>query len=235
MEKFALSGDESSALANPNIVCYNTLIGSFGKRGQAINAFNILNQMDQFNTRVTDENAKVTADEHSFNSIIYALSRSNLKGKAQKAMKMLERLENSHVDGDWRSKPSTRSYNMVIGACSNSFKGGEKEKTQALSISLNAFQRLRASKDLDADRYTYISLLKTFGKLLPTNSTERRRRVESIFQECCNDGLVDDSVLSNFLIAAPKDLREQVLGDDLLKSPRAERLPKHWTRQVSFK
>jgi pentatricopeptide repeat protein len=154
MQKFALTGDENVALAKPNVVCYNTLIGSYGRRGLPINAFNILNQMDQFNSRITDESDKVIADEHSLNSIIYALSRSDLKGKAQKAMKMLERLENSHIDGNWRCKPSARRYNMVIATCSNTFKSTGQEKSQALAIALNVFQRLKTSQDLDTDKYT---------------------------------------------------------------------------------
>lgn len=234
MEKFAITGDENMALAKPNVVCYNQLIGSYGRKGEPIAAFGILNQMDRFNTLVTDENDKVIADEHSFNSIIYALSRSNLKGKAQKAAKMLERLENSHIDGNWRSKASARSYNMVIATCSNSFKCSEREKAQALAIAVNVFQRLKSAPDLDPDRYTYISLLKTFGKLLPTTSQRRRKLVKQAFQDCCNDGLVDNSVLSNFLIAAPKELSRKLLGIAVLDTPRAENLPNQWTRNVPF-
>ena len=105
--------------------------------------------MDQFNSRITDESDKVIADEHSLNSIIYALSRSDLKGKAQKAMQMLERLENSHIDGNRICKRSARS-----ATCSNTFKGTGKEKAQALAIALNVFQRLKTSQDLDTDKYT---------------------------------------------------------------------------------
>jgi len=184
-------------LAKPNVVCYNTLIGSYGRRrrGLPINAFNILNQTDQFNSRITDESDKVIADEHSLNSIIYALSRSDLKGKSQKAMKMLERLENSHIDGNRICKRSARS-----ATCSNTFKGTGKEKAQALAIALNVFQRLKTSQGLDTDKYTYISLLKTCGKLLPTPTSQKRRKlVEKVFREC-------NSILSNFLIAATNEL-----------------------------
>ena len=232
MEKFALSGDETGALAKPNVVCYNTLISAYASRGNAKQAFSILNQMDQFSSRISDENDKVIADEHSLNGIIYALSKSSLRGKARKALKTLERLENSHIDGNWRAKPSSRSYNMVIAACSNSFKADEKEKAQALTIALDVFSRLRTSPHVETDRYTYISLLKTCGKLLPTTSKRRRKLVENVFRECCSEGLVDDSVLSNFLVAAPKELSESILGEVQLNNPRAKTLPTEWTRKV---
>jgi len=165
------------------------------------------------------------------NSIIYALSNSNIKGKAEKSLKMLERLERSHIDGNWRVKPSSRSYNMVINACSNSFKADKKEKSQALAIAIDVFSRLRTSNSVEADKYTYIAMLKACGKLLPTKSGERRKLVEGVFRDCCNDGLVDDTVLSNFLIAAPKDLSNLILGGKKI-NPRAKALPKAWTHQT---
>ena len=233
MERFGLTGDEKLALAKPNVVCYNTLIGSFARRGDPIQAFHVLNKMDQYNSRIYEDNDKVIADQHSLNSIIYALSRSNLKGKAKKALKMLERLENSLVDGDWRyGEPSTKSYNLVIATCSHSFKASERERSQALLIATNVYGRLRSSTRLEADRYTYISLLKTIGKLLPTTSLKRWKLVKTIFRDCCNEGLVDDSILSNFLLAAPKDLPRALLGEELLKCPTANKLPEEWTRRA---
>jgi len=234
MERFALTGDEKFALAKPNVVCYNTMISSFARRGDPLKAFEVLNKMDQYNSRVDEDNDRVIADQHSLDSIIFALSRSNLKGKAKKALKMLERLENSHVDGDWMyGEPCTKSYNLVISTCSNSFKASEKEKAQALSIAMNAYGRLRTSKRVEVDRYTYILLLKACGKLLPSTGQKRRKLVESVFTDCCSEGCVDDSVLSNFLIAAPKDLAIALLGEELLKYPKANKLPEEWTYRIS--
>ena len=234
MERFGLTGDEKFALSKPNVVCYNTLIGSFARKGDPIQAFRVLNKMDQYNSKINEDKDKIIADQHSFNSIIYALSRSNLKEKAKKAFKILERLENSLIDGDWRyGEASTKSYNLVIATCSHSFKASEKERAQALLIAINVYGRLRSSVKVEADRYTYISLLKTIGKLLSTTSLKRKKLVETVFKDCCNEGLVDDSILSNFLIAAPKDLTHALLGEELLKCPKAGNLPKEWTHRVS--
>lgn len=233
MERFALTGDEKFAVATPNIVVYNTMISSFARRGDPLKAFEVLNRMDQFNSRVDEDIDKVIADQHSLDSIIFALSRSSLKGKAKKALKMLERLENSHVDGDWMyGEPCTKSYNLVISTCSNSFKTSEKERAQALSIAMNAYGRLRTSTRVEADRYTYILLLKACGKLLPSTAQKRRKLVESVFTDCCSEGFVDDSVLSNFLIAAPKDLAIALLGEEFLKYPKANKLPEEWTHRI---
>mmetsp|Transcript_584 Transcript_584/g.1046 ORF Transcript_584/g.1046 Transcript_584/m.1046 type:complete len:810 (-) Transcript_584:3904-6333(-) len=233
MEKFCLTGDESYALAKPNIVCYNTVISSFARRRDAIGAFQLLNQMDQFTSRAAEED-KVIADEHSLNGVIYAISRSTLQGRAKKALKILERLDNSHINGDWKhGKPSTKSFNLVIATCSHSFKCSDQEKERALTIAFDVFSRLRASPISEPDRYTYISMLKTCGKLLPADSQHRKNLVETIFRCCCDDGLVDDSVLANFLLAAPQELVTAVLGDNVIANPSAAMLPPAWTQCTS--
>jgi pentatricopeptide repeat protein len=230
MEKFCLTGEESYALAKPNIVCYNTIISSFARRRNAIGAFKVLNQMDQFTSRVAEED-RIIADEHTLNSVIYAISKSSLREKAKKALKMLERLETSHIHGDWKyGKPSTKSYNLVIATCSHSFKCSEEEKERALAIAFDVYNRLRASPLTEPDRYTYISMLKTCGKLLPANSQQRTNLVEILFRCCCEQGLVDDSVLGNFILAAPKDLAIALLGDNVVTNPSAADLPSAWTK-----
>ena len=75
-----------------------------------------------------------------------------LSGKARKALKILERLENSHIDGDWTSSPSARSYNMIIKACSNSIKADEQERKEALDIAFDVFFRMRSSLNVKTDR-----------------------------------------------------------------------------------
>jgi len=225
MEEFTLTGDEKYALAKPNQVCYNTLINAFGQRGKAKKALGVLNQMDQFSSK----SGGVVADERTFNAIIHVLSTSNLKGKARKALKILERLENSHIDGDWTSSPSARSYNMIINACSNSIKADEQERKEALDIAFDVFFRMRSSLNVKTDRYTYISMLKTCGKLIPKASIEDRKlAVGTVFRACCDEGLVDQQILTNFLMASPDDLIQAMLGQGRRTSCLAD-LPKEWS------
>ena len=202
MELYAESGIESHATAKPNVVIYNTLISEYARKRYSKRALKVLNQMDRYNSAVKTESDKVPADENTLNGIIYALSTGTATGNARKALKILERLENSHVDESWDVKPSTRSYNMVINACANSFKGSEKERLEAFSIAMNVYAKLMTSHHASVDRFTFISLFKACGKLLPTKSELRRKHVMDIFMSCCNEGLVDDDIFANFLLAA---------------------------------
>jgi pentatricopeptide repeat protein len=235
MERFALSSDETHALAKPNVVIYNTLINEYARQRHSKRAMKILNQMDRYNSMTRIEADKVRADEHTLNGIIYALSvgYGKGKGKARKALKILERLENSHIHGDWDVKPSTRSYNMVINVCANSFREDEEERSEALSISLNVYAKLVASSYADVDRFTFISLLKACGKLLPTKSKRRQKYVTEIFTSCCDEGLVDDDVLGNFLLATSSTKLPDSIATCIEKTKDAKvtssMLPSEWT------
>ncbi len=233
MEQFARSGDEKVALAKPNVVIYNTLINEYARRRHCKRALRILNQMDRYNSSSESEADTIVADEHTLNGIIYALSVGSGKGKARKALKMLERLENSHINGSWGVKPSTRSYNMVINACANSFKQNEKERLQAVDIALNVYSKLTVSNLVDADRYTYISLLKAFGKLMPAKSKRRQKLVLECFQACCDSGMVCDDILENYILAAsPTSLPTEIARiKKMSKHPKlsSSMLPTHWT------
>lgn len=231
MEHYALTGDENYSLAKPNIVLYNTLINSFARRGMSKKALAILNQMDRFNSMITNDSDKVNVDEQCLSSIIYALSMSNLEGKARKALKILERLERSHIDGNWRAKPTARTYNMVLNCCSNTLRSNKVEVAEALTIVFDVYARLRTCSYADVDRFTYISLLKACGKLIPHTTVEKATIIRSIFEDCCEDGLVDDDVIKNFIAAVPYDSLNSILDENVLSG----NLPSPWTRNVKGK
>ena len=233
MERCSKTCNNNSALAKPNVVIYNTLINEYARRRQSRNALRILNQMDTYNSAQVEKD-KVQADEHTLNGLLYALSTSNEKGKSRKALKILERLENSHINEAWDVKPSTRSYNFVINACANSFQGDDKEKCEAIEIAMNDYSKLVTSSYAELDRFTFISLLKACGKLLPAESERRQNCVMGIFHSCCDEGLVDDDILANFLLALPSHkLPDSILFciDNSGKSEvtTASMLPDEWT------
>ena len=236
MEEFARTGNETFAQEKPNVVCYNTLINAYAKRAKASKAIQILNKMDQYTSITKDERDKIRPDTRTLNSIIYSLSVCKEKHKARRALKILQRLEKSHISGDWRATPSNQSYNMVINACSTT-QGTEEDKAEAMQVALEAFSRLQRSNYAQPDRYTYISLLKTCGRQLQQNSKNRTMIVDNIFSFCCEDGIVDSAVWENFILAATQELKDKMIGSGLFESKiekiDTSNLPKYWTRNVA--
>lgn len=118
-----------------------------------------------------------------------------------------------------------------------------EERDRALEIAFMAWRRLRSSKYAEVDRRTYVCLLQACGRLLGnskgaggSDEGDRMRRgehVESVWRECCQEGLVDDVVLRNFVRAAPDGVWQDALvgvvtgGDG--KGLTAAMLPREWT------
>jgi hypothetical protein len=191
-------------------------------------ALAVLNQMDQYNSKITNDDDKVNPDEQCLSSIIYALSMSSMNGKARKALKILERLERSHVDGNWRARPSARTYNMVINCCSNTPRAKKEDVAEALTIAFDVYARLRSSSYAEVDRFSFISLLKTCGKLIPNSTVEKVGIIAGVFKDCCEEGLVDDDIMKNLIAAVPKESLDSILEKSMLLGD----LPDVWTRNV---
>ncbi len=78
-------------------------------------------------------------------------------------------------------------------------------------------------------------MLKTCGKLIPKASIEDRKlAVGTVFKACCDEGLVDQQILTNFLMASPDDLIQALLGQSRRSSCLAD-LPKEWSDRSSYK
>jgi len=133
------------------------LINAYAKKAKASKAIQILNRMAQYSSITKDERDKARPDACTLNSIIYSLSICKEKHKARRALKVSQRLEKSHISGDWRATPSNQSFNMVINACSTT-RGTEEDRAEAMQVALDAFSRLQRSNYAQPDRYTYISL-----------------------------------------------------------------------------
>ncbi len=76
-------------------------------------------------------------------------------------------------------------------------------------------------------------MLKTCGKLIPKKSLEDRKlAVKAVFESCCVEGLVDEKILMNFCMAAPKELTSSILGKHKT-IPRVKDLPKEWSYRAT--
>lgn len=127
-------------------------------------------------------------------------------------MNILKRLERSHIDGNWKTKPTTRTYNMVIKACSSSNRGSRTEQRDALNIAISTYKRLRASSYGDCDKFTFISMLKAVGKLLPLHSQLRQQIAVELFHTCCEEGLLDNCILENFMLTASEKESQSIFA-----------------------
>ena len=85
--------------------------------------------------------------------------------------------------GDESMKPSLQTYLVLFKACGN-VNGSTHTKAEALSIALNAFQKLDESEYLRPNHFIYSVLIELCGKLIP-NTGERGPHIEKNFRRCC--------------------------------------------------
>lgn len=101
----------------PDTYSYNSLINAYAKKGHALMAKKLLKQMeDSFD----NGNTTVRPDKVTFNTVIYALSKSSLQGSAEEAEALLERMEAMYKEGRAELKPTPTTYTTVINAWANS-------------------------------------------------------------------------------------------------------------------
>jgi hypothetical protein len=87
-------------------------------------------------------------------------------------------------------------FNSFVDLCSTSQASTEEEGMEVLKEALNAIEIMQSNDNLKPNSATYSSLLQGCENVLPKGE-ERQRLVEMIFRLCCDDGLVDDVVLTN--------------------------------------
>jgi len=139
--------------------------------------------------------------------------------KALKAAQLVERIE----DAPGRRRP----YSCLLNACAYTLPNrvtDPHDKLAIWQIALDAFNHLVE----EADSRVYGQLLRTAHHLLPPGR-KRDAVAERVFQQCCEAGLVDAFVWTEYERVASDDLMLQQLGgffEDGVKPP------DEWSRNV---
>ena len=181
----------------------------------------------------------VRPDKDSYTFVIEAWGKSERTDKVDHAASLLRRMKDQFEWGNELAKPTVDSYHAVLNVCSNA-KGTPDEKSHALQAAIQIVKTLKLAEGHEgANPMTYTLLLQCCQKLLPRGATELTRALESVFQSCCSEGLVDHVVLKTFKEAAPYELYQKVVlgteGDAGSSSARGSKaLPTEWTRNASL-
>uniref|UniRef100_A0A7R9WT50 Pentacotripeptide-repeat region of PRORP domain-containing protein n=1 Tax=Craspedostauros australis TaxID=1486917 RepID=A0A7R9WT50_9STRA len=156
-----------------------------------------------------------------FNSIMSVFARSNDIKKSKRAKRILDKMQAADD-----VEPDTITYYLVLKACANT-RGDAEESLEAFQIALDTLNDFRAR--FGTDSRCFSMFLRACGNLMPP-SRKRDAVIQSIFQKCCDDGLVSEFVLREFGRSSSEELQLQVLGGFLEDGVR---LPKGWTRNVT--
>jgi hypothetical protein len=172
--------------------------------------------------------------------VINAISKSKNQAKAQKALRILRRMDLLYRAGYKEARPNEVTYTSVLNSCAFPAASDQRTRRKALDTAIFTLQELQSSRYGQPNQITYGTFMKACANLLSGEQDDDLKRgvLEKAFQQCVRDGQVGEMVLAQLRNAAPKDLYNELLaGAAILKSGESTRvtvndLPLEWSCNV---
>ena len=216
----------------PNAYCYAAAMEciSQSKRRNTIhaNAKSLLHRMMDFHRNGRNSEGSYTA---VFNTAIKAIISSSERRKDMIATDFLNLMKAMNQKNKGSAMINIRTYNAFIRACVFT-KGNQEDKKVAFTTAFKALQELRECEGVSPDLYTYPAIFRA-GEELLGRSHEDLESLRSIFNLCCQDGLVDALVMKNMVNFLPRDFMTSLLRTK--KDPakvRLNDLPREWKSNI---
>ena len=215
----------------PDHISFTSVIDSLAKSWEddaALRAEKMLHRMIELSKLGQNDDVRPTTV--TFNAVINTWAKSKAPDKADRALSILRQMQElSTSDTRKTMSPNVITYTAVLNACS--FTSGDPDVIQrATVIALTVMDELGESATIQPDSVLFSTFIKALTKLL-TNIRAREKIALSVFKRCCDAGQVNDSVLSNLAVAAPKVYRTMV-GDHKACTDSVN-IPFEWTRNVT--
>ena len=178
--------------------------------------------------------------------MIYAFARSSLPTKAIEAQAILAKMLEAHRIGNRDAKPSIRSYSGILNACAytlidssstQSISTAEmnKIKSQTFKIARQSFKEILSGNHGRPNSMAFSQFIASCRNLVKPG-TKRDKLMKSVFQECCQQGLVDERIILEIRRSSPvlrRFLLEDVnLADGIIE---LQDIPYEWRYNVSSK
>jgi hypothetical protein len=228
----AESRSGKNKMMKPDTISYSTCIGAWAKSSASDKfdrAESLMERMIQQCTKDSQsgEPTLVKPNVATWNGLLSVLVSSNLPRGPKKGQLILERMHKMGI------VPNQISYVSLLRICSRAHysKSSVEDQKEALEIALITFDRMR-SNGCVVDSMTYLTLIQICDNLIIGTET-RNRVIIGLFHKCCQDGQVNEEVISRFQHVLSKklfsSLLSQVLPNDTAESFNIRDLPRQWT------
>ena len=252
-------GDDT---VSPNVVTYNAVLNAWARSGTRCCANKAEEYLDRLWELYNSGDGELGPNDKSFNTVsrilshrsinlfclsslqllilanslpqvINAISKSQNKSKAQKALRILRRMDKLYQGGYKDARPNEVTYTSVLNSCAFPATLDQLTRRKALSTAQFTLQELQASRYGQPNEVTYGTFLKACGNLLTDDDEMLRVVIEEAFRQCCKDGQVGEMVLSYLRETAPEDLYRELLAEvEISDSLSIEELPSEWSCNV---
>ncbi len=233
-------------LVRPSSIDYNNVLHAISSSGltseaSARRADQLLSEME---TKFKEGDTRIIPTAESYFNVIRAWNNCpGIETKLNGALESMGRMKAQYEGGNDACKPNVHCYNAIISVCRHrGFRTASEDlKRKALKAVAETVKNMRKSPETHPTSTTYYMLLEAFSVLLQRHGKEYQRTIESIFHQCCREGLVDERVVRTFNRLAPyESYRRTVLdaasprlddsSSDVSRMSNALFLPSEWTR-----
>ena len=240
----------------PDLYTYNTIINAHAKsltlctaedtsKTQAViqRANGILHRMRQNN---------LNPNVRTYTCLMDVYAKSRLPHAPLMAEELLYSMQKNCGDAGGAVKPNTHTYNALFNACAFT-KGNSHDKSIALDIAMRNYNTMlqlgnhqdeyqqhsdHRDHNIKPDTYTFTIMLSVVANCIPWDDLLRRHdSCQSLFEQCCNAGCVNDFVFKKLSQALL--LKHNVNDDDsILLSitggvKNLREAPYHWKRNAN--
>lgn len=175
----------------PDVVTFNALISAYGNgRNEssislAESVIDRMEELDEEDATYARGIVNVRPNRITYNSLIGVYGKSNVTGKAKKAEEIFHQLSSNQQR---EMRPNIITYSSLWKACAQT--RNPKEKVEALSIAMKAFEHFKNSKDVAPNNVTYRVLIDTAFNLIK-NKEEQYDFLDKVLIHCQKNGCLD--------------------------------------------
>jgi predicted nucleic acid-binding Zn finger protein len=213
---------------------YNDVLEALASSGKAVSkdiAETLVKVME-----VSPEGDDIRPNAESYRWLLAVHAHSKAQDKLESARNALERMKATITvkqDADHESehgKAIVAVYNAFLDVCA-SVSENQINPTELLQESLEAVEELKSLYSLKPDPRTYANLFEVCKKHIALGA-ERDRIVESIFESCRNEGLVDSRVLRALKAVTSEELYMELVISHSTVEDGIRMVPESWTTRA---
>lgn len=167
-------------------------------------------------------------DVVSYTSLMNIISRWNDPLKLDAAEQILDKMRKKKL------KPNNFTYDAVLRTCIHLSSRDRQQQRKALILSVKTFSEIQDSPHIILTSYTYSLFFSALSKF--SSRDEQRKLLTRSLQDCCEAGLLTESILDLLTKKFPSNLIQNILFPaDASRELNLQNLPNEWSRNSNQK
>lgn len=222
--------ENGSTTVAPTTVTYNSILSTClsTKTGEYDIARKIFQEMELSKLQCDD----IAPTTVTYTIFLRILAKANVPKKSFIAEQIMNTMES---DGNEKTQPNNFTYDALIKLCGRPSSKDVETRRHCLTLALRTLSKMQEMDHIQPTSFTYGAFLSTVSKL--SKGKQFESILKKVFQDCCEDGVLNDSIL-NLL---PRIVKPNVLADILqidrnrIHGVSTKDLPESWSRNAENK